>query len=68
MLFDMYCKKRNRKCKYSYNMNSYQCRKCVEKNLSQCPVTCKDCRYSRGCIKRGKNQRKMQPCENFIWD
>ena len=64
----MYCKKRNRECRYSYNMSTYQCKKCVGENLSQHPVTCEDCRYNWGCVKRGKYQRKMRPCEDFIWD
>ena len=64
----MYCKKRSRECRYAYNMNTYQCKKCVEENLSQYPVTCEDCRCNWGCIKRGKHQRKMRPCEHFMWD
>ena len=65
---NMYCKKRNRNCRYAYKQNSYQCKKCVEDNLSQYPVTCEDCRYSwYDCYKRGKNQRKMRPCEDFKW-
>ena len=64
----MYCKKRNRNCRYEYHQNSYQCRKCIEENLSQYPITCEDCRYSfYECVKRGKNQRKMRPCNDFKW-
>lgn len=64
----IYCKKKNRECRYPYNINTFQCKKCVEENLSQYPITCWDCRYNCGCIKRGKHQRKMNPCENFAFD
>lgn len=64
----IYCKKKNRECRYPYNINTFQCKKCVEENLSQYPITCQDCRYNCGCIKRGKHQRKMNPCENFAFD
>ena len=62
------CKRKNRTCRYPYNQNSYPCRKCVDEDLEQYPVTCEDCRNGWGCSKRGKHQRRMQPCENFAWD
>lgn len=55
----MYCKKQNRNCRYEYQQNSYQCKKCIEENLSQYPITCKDCRYSfYECEKCGKINEK----------
>lgn len=64
----MFCKKKNRECRYEYNPNSYQCKKCIDENLSQYPITCEDCRDSWcNCSRRGKNQRKMRPCDEFNW-
>lgn len=64
----MYCKKRNKNCKYEYKQNAYQCKCCVEEVLSSPPITCRDCHYSMfGCYKRGKNNRRMRPCEEFKW-
>lgn len=55
----MYCKKQNRNCRYEYKQNSYQCKKCIDENLSQYPITCQDCRYSfYDCVKRGKINEK----------
>lgn len=63
------CKRKNRNCRYVYNQNSYQCKKCIEENLNQYPITCEDCHYGGWgiCNKRGKNQRRMRPCEDFKW-
>lgn len=62
------CKKKNRECRYKYNQNSYQCKKCIEENLSQYPITCDDCRGAwYGCSLRGKNERRMRPCKEFEW-
>lgn len=36
------CKRKNRNCRYVYNQNSYQCKKCIEENLNQYPITCED--------------------------
>lgn len=33
------CKRKNRNCRYVYNQNSYQCKKCIEENLNQYPIT-----------------------------
>lgn len=55
-------------CRYLYHPNAFPCSKCDEDNLNQYPVTCEDCRMSwYDCTKRGKNQRKMRPCEEFEW-
>ena len=62
------CKRRNRTCRYEYKQNSYQCKKCIEENLSQCPITCEECQFSGGCTTRGKNMRRMRPCKDFKWD
>ena len=62
------CKKQNRNCQYNYNQNAYQCKKCVQEHLAECPLTCKDCRFGDGCTKRGKNHRRMRPCSEFKWD
>ena len=53
------CKRKNRNCRYEYNQNSYQCKKCIEEKLNQYPITCEDCHYGGWviCNKRGKNQR-----------
>lgn len=57
-----------KKCRYKYNPRAFPCTKCEDKNLSQSPVTCEDCRISWfDCAKRGKNQRKMRPCKDFEW-
>ena len=64
----MYCKKKIRECSHKYQQNSYQCKKCIKENLSQHPVTCKDCKYSfYECIKRKKNPERMETCEDFKW-
>ena len=43
--------------------------KCIEEKLNQYPITCEDCHYGGWgiCNKRGKNQRRMRPCEDFKW-
>lgn len=50
------CKRKNRNCRYEEKLNQY-------------PITCEDCHYGGWgiCNKRGKNQRRMRPCEDFKW-
>lgn len=62
-----YCKKQKRNCPYKFNIVTWTCRTCVEKNLSQYPVTCLDCRKF-ACEKCGKHERRRQPCNEFVWD
>lgn len=62
-----YCKKKNRKCRYSYHIIRWVCRTCVEQNLGQCPITCDDCRFDSP-ICRGKYKRRTKPCDKFEWD
>ena len=58
-----------KKCKYKDRpKHTFPCSKCIEDNMSCAPLTCEDCNYAWcGCVIRGKNERRMRPCDNFEW-
>ena len=64
----MHCKIKNINYRYQYQQDSVQCKNCIEENINQCPITCKDCRYSYNeCVKRRQNSYRMEVCEDFKW-
>lgn len=47
----------------------FPCRKCLQEALVCAPYTCRDCRAGAfGCVKRGKSNRRLEPCEAFELD
>ena len=61
------------KCKTcSYNglpQSVFPCRKCLQEALACAPYTCRDCRAGAfGCVKRGRSERRLEPCDEFELD
>lgn len=57
-----------KRCEYRCRPNHvYPCSECIAKQLKEKPVTCGDCKYAWGCAKRGKHERRLRTCGEFVW-
>ncbi len=59
-----------KRCRYAKTPQmAFPCRKCLQEALTCAPCTCLDCRSaSFGCTKRGRQERRLEPCEAFEFD